>query len=376
MVIDLKIPSDVNHFSSPKLGVCGVGGAGSNAVANMLLEGLVGVKTFAANTDAQALEKCTADMKIHIGQVLTKGLGAGSVPQIGKEAAEESAEEIAECIDGLDMLFITAGLGGGTGTGASPVIAKIAQEKGILTVAVATKPFNFEGRHRMKVACAGLEELRKYVDTYLIISNQHLFRIANEKTTLADAFKMADSVLNAGVRDLTDLMISSGYINLDFADVASILRKKGLAIMGTGEASGENRATKAAEIAIFNPLLDNVSIDGASGILINVTGGMDMTLFEMDEAVNKIKDEVNEDANIIFGSTFNENIEGIRVSIFATGLENEKDKQGNGDKDSNSIISTAKDNANDQDNKMEIIQEKKTNDFTYFDTPAFLRRKK
>ncbi|QXK91590.1 cell division protein FtsZ [Neoehrlichia mikurensis] len=310
----------------PKITVLGVGGAGGNAVNNMIQSNLNGVNFIAANTDAQALEYSLSEKKIQLGINLTKGLGAGSLPEIGKGAAEESISEIMEEISDSNMLFITAGMGGGTGTGAAPVIAKIAKENKILTVGVVTKPFHFEGAHRMKIADFGLEELQKYVDTLIIIPNQNLFRIANENTTFADAFKLADTVLHTGVRGITDLMVMPGLINLDFADIRVVMSEMGKAMMGTGEADGENRAIAAAEAAISNPLLDNISMKGAKGILINITGGLDMTLFEVDAAANRIREEVDNNANIIFGSTFNENSEGkIRVSVLATGIDNEEE---------------------------------------------------
>ncbi|KJV69404.1 cell division protein FtsZ [Candidatus Neoehrlichia lotoris str. RAC413] len=310
----------------PKITVLGVGGAGGNAINNMIQSNLHGVNFIAANTDAQALEYSLSEKKIQLGISLTKGLGAGSLPEIGKGAAEESISEIMEEISDSNMLFITAGMGGGTGTGAAPVIAKIAKENKILTVGVVTKPFHFEGAHRMKIADFGLEELQKYVDTLIIIPNQNLFRIANEKTTFADAFKLADTVLHTGVRGITDLMVMPGLINLDFADIRVVMSEMGKAMMGTGEADGENRAMAAAEAAISNPLLDNISMKGAKGILINITGGLDMTLFEVDAAANRIKEEVDNNANIIFGSTFNENSEGkIRVSVLATGIDSEEE---------------------------------------------------
>ncbi|MDR0942771.1 MAG: cell division protein FtsZ [Holosporales bacterium] len=308
---------------SPKIVVIGVGGAGGNAVNNMIRSNLEGVTFVVANTDAQALKQSLApsSQRIQLGLSITKGLGAGSKPDIGKAAAEESSEDVLKFIEGANMLFITAGMGGGTGTGAAPVIAKIAKDAGILTVGVVTCPFTFEGAHRAKTAESGIDELQQFVDTLLIIPNQNLFRLANENTTFADAFKMADDVLYSGVRGVTDLMIMPGLINLDFADIRAVMSEMGKAMMGTGEAEGERRALDAAETAIANPLLDDVSLQGARGVLISITGGHDMTLYEVDEAANKIREEVDSDANIIFGSTFDERLNGkIRVSIVATGI--------------------------------------------------------
>ena len=306
----------------PRITVLGVGGAGGNAVNNMIQSCLQGVNFVVANTDAQALDCSLSEKKIQLGVNLTKGLGAGSLPEIGKGAAEESIEEIIGEIADSNMLFITAGMGGGTGTGAAPVIARAAKENKILTVGVVTRPFHFEGAHRMKTAEAGLEELQKFVDTLIVIPNQNLFRIADENTTFADAFRLADTVLHTGVRGITDLMVMPGLINLDFADVKVVMSEMGKAMMGTGEATGEHRAIAAAEAAISNPLLDNISMKGARGILINITGGLDMTLFEVDAAANRIREEVDDDANIIFGSTFDEGSEGkVRVSVLATGID-------------------------------------------------------
>lgn len=307
----------------PKIVVIGVGGAGGNAVNNMIRANLEGVTFLVANTDAQALSQSLTDegQRLQLGLSITQGLGAGSKPEVGKAAAEESAEDILKHIDGAHMVFITAGMGGGTGTGAAPVIAKIAREAGILTVGVVTRPFLFEGSHRAKSADGGIEELQQYVDTLLVIPNQNLFRLANEGTTFADAFKMADHVLYSGVRGVTDLMIMPGLINLDFADIRAVMSEMGKAMMGTGEAEGERRALDAAEAAISNPLLDDVSLQGARGILINITGGYDMTLYEVDEAANRIREEVDSEANIIFGSTFDDRLNGkIRVSVVATGI--------------------------------------------------------
>ena len=306
----------------PKITVIGVGGAGGNAVNNMISSGLEGCEFLVCNTDAQALEGSVAPQKIQLGANVTRGLGAGANPEIGAAAAEESIDEILNYLEGSNMVFVTAGMGGGTGTGAAPVIAQAAREQGILTVGVVTKPFHFEGTHRMKLAESGIEEMQKYVDTLIIIPNQNLFRVANEKTTFSDAFRMADEVLQSGVRGVTDLMVMPGLINLDFADIRTVMAEMGKAMMGNGEAEGERRAIEAAEAAIANPLLDDISMKGARGVLINITGGLDMTLFEVDEAANRIRDEVDGDANIIFGSTFDETMEGrMRVSVVATGID-------------------------------------------------------
>lgn len=309
----------------PKITVVGVGGAGGNAVNNMIRSKLQGVQFVVCNTDAQALSYSLAERRIQLGSEVTQGLGAGSKPEVGKAAAEESIPHLLKEIENSNMVFITAGMGGGTGTGAAPVIAQTARERGILTVAVVTKPFHFEGNHRMRTAEKGIEELSQYVDTLIIIPNQNLFRIANEKTTFSDAFNMADEVLHSGVRGVTDLMMMPGLINLDFADIRAVMSEMGKAMMGTGEAAGDCRAVAAAEAAISNPLLDDVSMKGARGVLINITGGFDMTLFEVDEAANRIREEIGDnDANIIFGSTFNENMSGIiRVSVVATGIDAE-----------------------------------------------------
>lgn len=314
-------PQEVRKLS-PKLAVIGVGGAGGNAVNNMISENLEGVEFIVCNSDAQALDGSLCPTKIQLGEEVTGGLGAGARPEIGRAAAEESIEDVMNLLDGANMVFITAGMGGGTGTGAAPVIAKACREQGILTVGVVTKPFHFEGTQRMKMADEGIEQMQQYVDTLIVIPNQNLFRIANEKTTFADAFKMADSVLQSGVRGVTDLMVMPGLINLDFADVRASMIDQGKAMLGTGEASGERRAIEAAEAAINNPLLDDVSMKGAKGVIINITGGYDMTLFEADEACNRIRDEVDPEANIIFGSTFDESLEGsMRVSVIATGID-------------------------------------------------------
>ena len=323
MTINLTVPTTSKSTElKPRISVIGVGGAGGNAVNNMIQMGLEGVEFIVANSDAQALAHSAAERKIQMGTDVTKGLGAGSNPSIGRAAAEESLDEIINHLQDANMVFVTAGLGGGTGTGASPVIAKMAREHGILTVGVVTKPFQFEGVNRMNTAEVGLEELQQYVDTLLIIPNQNLFRVANENTTFADAFKMADDVLYSGVRGVTDLMVMPGLINLDFADIRSVMSEMGKAMMGTGEAEGERRAIDAAEAAIANPLLDDTSMSGAKGVLINITAGKDITLFEVDEAANRIRDEVAENANIIFGSTFEDSLEGkVRVSVVATGIE-------------------------------------------------------
>ncbi|WPZ32153.1 cell division protein FtsZ [Thalassobaculum sp. OXR-137] len=320
MTINITVPNEDNELA-PNITVVGVGGAGCNAVNNMISANLGGVNFISTNTDAQALKQSMAERRIQLGAEVTQGLGAGSRPDVGRAAAEESIEEILDALNGANMCFITAGMGGGTGTGAAPVIARAARERGILTVGVVTKPFHFEGHHRMRLAEGGIEELTSYVDTLIIIPNQNLFRIANEKTTFADAFNMADDVLHSGVRGVTDLMVMPGLINLDFADIRTVMSEMGKAMMGTGEASGEKRAIDAAEAAINNPLLEDASMKGAKGVLINITGGFDMTLFEVDEAANRIREEVDSDANIIFGSTFDEKMEGVmRVSVVATGI--------------------------------------------------------
>ncbi|MFQ5783300.1 MAG: cell division protein FtsZ [Alphaproteobacteria bacterium] len=320
MTINLSMPA--THQLKPRITVIGVGGAGGNAVNNMITSHLEGVDFVVANTDAQALAQSLSERRIQLGVNITQGLGAGSRPDVGRAAAEEAMDEIVDHLQGSNMVFITAGMGGGTGTGGGPVVAKTAREQGILTVGVVTKPFNFEGVHRMRLAEEGLVELQNYVDTLIIIPNQNLFRVANEKTTFADAFKMADDVLYSGVRGVTDLMVMPGLINLDFADVRSVMAEMGKAMMGTGEAEGERRSIDAAEAAISNPLLDDVSMKGAKGVLINITGGYDMTLFEVDEAANRIREEVDPAANIIFGSTFDEALAGrMRISVVATGIE-------------------------------------------------------
>jgi len=321
MTINISL-QDVGDNLHPKITVLGVGGSGGNAVNNMINANLEGVDFLIANTDAQALQISECPNKIQLGLNSTRGLGAGMRPDIGKQAAEEAIQEITEKLDGSHMLFVAAGMGGGTGTGAAPVIAKLARERGILTVGVVTKPFHFEGSQRMKLAEKGIEELQQYVDTLLTIPNQNLFRIANEKTTFSDAFKMADDVLYAGVRGVTDLMVQPGMINLDFSDIKTVMSEMGKAMMGTGEASGEGRAVAAAEAAIANPLIDDVSLKGARGLIINITGGKDITLYEVDEAANRIKQEVDEEANIIYGTTCDDRLDGlVRVSIVATGID-------------------------------------------------------
>jgi cell division protein FtsZ len=312
----------MNYELKPRILVFGVGGAGGNAVDNMIEANLQGVEFIAANTDAQALSRSKADTRIQLGPVTTSGLGAGARPEIGEKAAEESIDEIKQHLEGAHMVFIAAGMGGGTGTGAAPVIARAAREMEILTVAVVTKPFGFEGNRRMHVAESGLDLIRSHVDTMIVVPNQNLFRIANDRTTFAEAFRMADDVLYSGVRGITDLMVMPGLINLDFADVSSIMHGMGTAMMGMGEATGENRALEAARQAIDNPLLDDISMKGAKGVLINITGGYDMTLFELDEAANEIRREVDTDANIILGSAFDTELEGrLRVSVIAAGVE-------------------------------------------------------
>ena len=321
MTINLTVPQNMQELR-PRITVVGVGGAGCNAVNNMINADLEGVDFLVANTDGQALAHSKASRKIQLGSAITQGLGAGSKPEIGRAAAEESLQEVMAELADCNMIFITAGMGGGTGTGAAPVIARAARERGILTVGVITKPFEFEGQRRMKQAESGIEELQAYVDTLIIIPNQNLFRLANERTTFADAFHIADTVLHQGVCGVTDLMIKPGLINLDFADIRAVMGEMGKAMMGTGEASGESRATQAAEAAINNPLLDDTTMKGAHAVLINITGGMDMTLFEVDEAANRIRKEVDADATIIFGSAFDDKLEGVmRVSVVATGID-------------------------------------------------------
>jgi cell division protein FtsZ len=306
----------------PRISVIGVGGAGGNAIANMMRADVQGVDFIVANTDAQALNTSLADRRIQLGLKITQGLGAGSRPEIGRAAAEETLDEIIQALEGAHMCFLAAGMGGGTGTGAAPVIAKAARDRGILTVGVVTKPFAFEGARRSRSAESGIQELQQHVDTLIVIPNQNLFRLANSETTFKEAFEMADEVLQQGVRGITDLMVMPGLINLDFADVRSVMSEMGKAMMGTGEAEGDNRAIEAAEKAISNPLLDGVSMKGAKGVIISITGGEDMRLMEVDEAASHIKELVDPDANIIWGSAFNNDLGGkIRVSVVATGIE-------------------------------------------------------
>ncbi len=321
MALNLSVPARDDDLK-PRITVFGVGGAGGNAVSNMIAKQLEGVEFVVANTDAQALAQSTALVKVQMGVKVTEGLGAGARPEVGAAAAEETIEEIVDHLAGAHMCFITAGMGGGTGTGAAPIIAQAAREMGVLTVGVVTKPFQFEGGKRMRQAELGVENLQRMVDTLIIIPNQNLFRLANEKTTFTEAFSLADDVLYQGVKGVTDLMVRPGLINLDFADVRSVMDEMGKAMMGTGEAAGEDRATQAAEKAIANPLLDEISLKGAKGVLINITGGYDLTLFELDEAANRIREEVDADANIIVGSTLDESMEGMmRVSVVATGID-------------------------------------------------------
>ena len=322
MTLNLTIPKQVHTDFTPRITVMGVGGGGTNAVDNMIAFNLQGVDFVVANTDAQQLMHSKADRRIQLGPHLTQGLGAGANPEIGRAAAEEAADELERHLDGVHMLFITAGMGGGTGTGAAPVIARMARERNILTVGVVTKPFNFEGVRRGRSAESGIDQLQQYVDTLIIIPNQNLFRLANERTGWREAFKMADHVLYMGVRGVTDLIVSPGLVNLDFADIRTVMAEMGKAMMGTGEAEGENRATRAAEAAINNPLLEDTSMSGAKGLLINITGGDDMTLFEVDQAANRVREEVDEEANILFGSSIDENAAGrMRVSVVATGID-------------------------------------------------------
>ncbi len=322
MTLNLTLPQQTYSDFTPRITVIGVGGGGTNAVDNMIQLQLQGVEFVVANTDAQQLTHSRADRRIQLGPHLTQGLGAGAKPEIGRAAAEEAADELARHLDGAHMVFITAGMGGGTGTGAAPVIARMARERGILTVGVVTKPFTFEGIRRSKAAETGIAELQQFVDTLIVIPNQNLFRLANERTGWKEAFKMADHVLYMGVRGVTDLMVAPGLVNLDFADIRTVMAEMGKAMMGTGESDGENRAIRAAEAAISNPLLEDTSMAGARGLLINITGGDDMTLFEVDQAANRIREEVAEDANIIFGSAIDEGLTGrIRVSVVATGID-------------------------------------------------------
>jgi cell division protein FtsZ len=320
MTINLSLPQKESEIK-PRITVIGIGGAGGNAVNNMISASLEGVEFIVANTDAQALGQSLADRRVQLGITVTQGLGAGARPEVGRQAAEEALPEILQLLEGANMVFVTAGMGGGTGTGAAPVIAAAAREQGILTIGVVTKPFHFEGRRRMQSADQGITELEKVVDTLIVIPNQNLFKIANEKTTFADAFKMADDVLHMGVRGVTDLMVMPGLINLDFADIRTVMGEMGKAMMGTGEAEGQDRSRVAAESAISNPLLEDHSMKGARGVLINITGGLDMTLHEVDEAANRIREEVDPDANIIFGSTFDATMQGrMRVSVVSTGI--------------------------------------------------------
>ena len=322
MTLHLSIPQTVHTDFTPRITVIGVGGGGTNAVDNMIQLQLQGVEFVVANTDAQQLQHSRADRRVQLGPHLTQGLGAGAKPEIGRAAAEEAADELMRHLEGVHMVFVTAGMGGGTGTGAAPVIARMARERGILTVGVVTKPFTFEGGRRAKAADNGITELQQYVDTLIVIPNQNLFRLANERTGWKEAFKMADHVLYMGVRGVTDLMMAPGLVNLDFADIRTVMAEMGKAMMGTGEAEGENRAIRAAEAAISNPLLEDTSMSGARGLLINITGGEDMTLFEVDQAANRIREEVADDANIIFGSAIEESLSGrVRVSVVATGID-------------------------------------------------------
>ena len=322
MTLHLTIPQQLHTDFTPRITVIGVGGGGTNAVDNMIALNLQGVDFVVANTDAQQLMHSKADRRIQLGPHLTQGLGAGAKPEIGRAAAEEASEELARHLEGTHMVFITAGMGGGTGTGAAPVIARMARERGVLTVGVVTKPFTFEGGRRSKSAEAGIVELQSFVDTLIVIPNQNLFRLATERTGWKEAFKMADHVLYMGVRGVTDLMMAPGLVNLDFADIRTVMAEMGKAMMGTGEAEGENRAIRAAEAAISNPLLEDTSMAGARGLLINITGGEDMTLFEVDQAANRIREEVADDANIIFGSAIDESLSGrVRVSVVATGID-------------------------------------------------------
>ncbi|HJS87092.1 MAG TPA: cell division protein FtsZ [Acetobacteraceae bacterium] len=328
MTLNLTIPQQTHTDFTPRITVIGVGGGGTNAVDNMIMANLQGVEFVVANTDAQQLMHSRANRRIQLGPHITQGLGAGAKPEIGRAAAEEAADELYRHLDGCHMVFVTAGMGGGTGTGAAPVIARMARERNILTVGVVTKPFSFEGTRRARAADQGIEELQQYVDTLIVIPNQNLFRMANERTTWREAFKMADQVLYMGVRGVTDLMMAPGLVNLDFADIRTVMAEMGKAMMGTGEAEGENRAIRAAEAAISNPLLEDTSMSGARGLLINITGGEDMTLFEVDQAANRIREEVDEDANIIFGSSTDESLTGrMRVSVVATGIDTPKAEQ-------------------------------------------------
>jgi cell division protein FtsZ len=311
---------NITHLK-PRIAVIGVGGGGGNAVNNMITQNLAGVEFIVANTDAQALSMSKAPRLIQLGLTVTEGLGAGSLAEVGQAAAEEAVDEIMDHLAGTHMCFVTAGMGGGTGTGAAPVIARAARKAGMLTVGVVTMPFAFEGTHRMRTARQGIERLSESADTIIVIPNQNLFRIADAKTTFADAFEMADHVLHAGVSSVVDLIVKEGLINLDFADVRSVMRDMGRAVMGTGEAEGDGRARAAAEAAIANPLFDDTSVRGARGLLVSISGGPDMTLFDVDEAATRAREEVDADANIVVGATFNETLKGrLRVSVVATGL--------------------------------------------------------
>ena len=322
MTLNLTIPQQTHTDFTPRITVIGVGGGGTNAVNNMIALNLPGVDFVVANTDAQQLMHSRAERRIQLGPHITQGNGAGGRPEIGRASAEEAADDLYRHLDGAHMVFITAGMGGGTGTGAAPVIARMARERNILTVGVVTKPFTFEGAKRARSADAGIAELQDYVDTLIVIPNQNLFRIATERTGWKEAFQMADNVLYMGVRGVTDLMVVPGLVNLDFADIRTVMGEMGKAMMGTGEAEGENRAIRASEAAISNPLLEDTNMAGARGLLINITGGEDMTLFEVDQAANRIREEVDEDANIIFGSAIDDNLQGrIRVSVVATGID-------------------------------------------------------
>ena len=350
--IDIESPENLK----PRIIIFGVGGAGGNAINNMIKSNLEGVEFVGANTDSQSLENSSAKNTIQLGLEITKGLGAGSFPDRGRAAAEENIEDIQKYLDGCNMVFIAAGMGGGTGTGAAPVIARLARERDILTVGVVTKPFHFEGKYRMQTAEDGIEELKKYVDTLIVIPNQNLFRIANENTTFESAFKMADDVLHAGVRGITDLITMPGLVNLDFADIRTIMTKMGKAMMGTGEAEGENRAIAACEAAISNPLLDDISIGGAKGVLVNMTGGPDMTLFEADMAVNAIKKEVDANANIIFGSAFNENMKGkIRISVVATGIDSEEFARKRESADSSALYEPKRFSVGEEEGESDVV---------------------
>ena len=377
MTLNLKIPE--KKELKPRIIVFGIGGAGGNAVNNMISKNLEGIDFIAGNTDAQALQQSGAAKKIQLGERVTEGLGAGAKPEIGTLAAEESLDQITDVLEGGHMCFITAGMGGGTGTGAAPIIANAARSLGILTIGVVTKPFQFEGIKRQKQAEEGIEALQKVVDTLIVIPNQNLFRLANEKTTFTEAFSMADDVLYQGVKGVTDLMVRPGLINLDFADVRSVMDEMGKAMMGTGEASGEDRAIQAAEKAIANPLLDEISLKGAMGVLINITGGNDMTLFELDEAANRIKDEVDPEANIIIGSTLDTEVEGsLRVSVVATGIDAIlTDKVGRdlgkvSTADNSKNFSQVTDSFNDKrtvlDNNVSNLEEQESNDYASVDT--------